>query len=191
MHETSYWVYIEKKQNSIAPTDKNTKYVLIGSWCKIPAVKFIFPQVKSIVLSLFVPLRHITSTIDGGAGLHASPRFSPRKLPRYPLNRSLVGPRASLDLLEKRNICCHQRDLNNGPSRRYLSRCLHYPGLFSYSAGYENIPSPIESQDSVPCSQESIKCGSRLDKIFSSNRALISPSVPTRANGPLSSDFPH
>ena len=49
----------------------------------------------------------ITSALDGGEWSTSSPgRFTPGERNLCTLNRSLSGPRAGLDVLEKRKISC-------------------------------------------------------------------------------------
>ena len=73
----------------------------------------------------------LTSALDMGSGQpHAPPLYPRGKRPRYPLNRRLVGPRAGMDVLEKRKVSCPCRDFNLGPSSPYLSH------LFSKNTNY-------------------------------------------------------
>ena len=170
---------------------KKTKSVLISSWCKMPALKFILAQVKSIVVPC-VPLRQITSTTDRGAGLHAPTALAPGNYAGTHWIEIWEGPEPVWTFcIRETLLACRGIWTTDRPTGILVAKLSTLPGVFSYSAGYENNPSPIESQDSVPCSQESITRGSQLGKLFSSNRALISPHVPTRATGPSSSDFPH
>jgi len=44
--------------------------------------------------------------MDVSSQLHAQAILTPQKDPWYPLNRSLGGPRAGLNVLEKRKMSC-------------------------------------------------------------------------------------